>query len=254
MEDTCARAVALGLPSVAFTEHVDFTPFRAGSLVSGFLDLVSNDILTAPDLDVDGYFEWIGRCRSRFPELVVLSGMEVGQPHRHNDRVRTLLARGAFDRVVGSLHCLPDGEAYAEPFVLFDSRPATDLFTEYLAEISRMVTGSDAFETVAHIDYPVRSWPDDAAPFDPHNFEDEIRIALRAIAASERALEINTKLPLDPTFVGWWREEGGRAVTFGSDAHEAQLVGTGLAEAGRLATAFGFAPQAQPAAPWVLRS
>ena len=29
---TCARAVELGLPAVAFTEHVDCTPFRAGFL------------------------------------------------------------------------------------------------------------------------------------------------------------------------------------------------------------------------------
>ena len=37
MNATCARAVALGLPVVAFTEHVDFTPFRAGFLVRSSL-------------------------------------------------------------------------------------------------------------------------------------------------------------------------------------------------------------------------
>ena len=42
MEATCARAVALGLPSVAFTEHVDFTPFRAGFLAETHGDLVSD--------------------------------------------------------------------------------------------------------------------------------------------------------------------------------------------------------------------
>jgi len=116
MAKTCARAVALGLPAVAFTGHVDFTPFRAGFLAPDYPDLVdSAGTLSAPELDVDGYFECIQRCRAAYPELTILTGMEVGQPHRHPDQVADLLARGSFDRVLGSLHCLPDGGEFAEP-------------------------------------------------------------------------------------------------------------------------------------------
>jgi len=43
MADTCARAVLLGLPAVAFTEHVDFTPFRAGFLAPDYPDLIDDD-------------------------------------------------------------------------------------------------------------------------------------------------------------------------------------------------------------------
>ena len=253
MADTCRRAVELGLPSVAFTEHVDLAPFRAGSLVEPFPDLVADGVLAAPLPDLEAYFAELERCRRTFPELVVLSGVEVGQPHRHVQQVRALLAQGSFDRVVGSLHCLPDGDAVAEPFTLFDTRPAAEVFSDYLAEVPRMVAGSDVFATLAHWDYPVRSWPRDAGPFDARDFEDGIRAALRAVAEGGRALEINTRLPLDPLVLRWWREAGGGSVTFGSDAHEAPLVGTRLADAGRLADSLGYAPGDGPAAPWRLR-
>ncbi|NAZ80488.1 PHP domain-containing protein [Kineococcus sp. R8] len=253
MADTCARAVAVGLPAVSFTEHVDFTPFRAGFLAPDYPDLVDDDgILTAQQLDVDGYFECIERCRATYPELTILAGMEVGQPHRHADQVADLMARGSFERVLGSLHCLPDGAEFAEPWELYPHHPAADVFRAYLAEIPRMVTGSEAFTAFAHIDYPVRSWPQDAAPFDPLDYEDELRAALRALAEGERALEINTRRPLEAVIVQWWRQEGGRLVTFGSDAHRPDLVGDGLAAAGRLAAAEGFEPDTHPGAAWLL--
>lgn len=93
MDATCARAVEIGLPAVAFTEHVDFTPFRAGFLVQEHGDFVSDGILTAPELDVDGYFECIERCRAKYPDLLILTGVEVGQPHLQAREVEALLAK-----------------------------------------------------------------------------------------------------------------------------------------------------------------
>ncbi|GAA1840666.1 PHP domain-containing protein [Microlunatus capsulatus] len=251
MEGTCRRAVALGLPAVVFTEHVDLTPFRAGALVERYAPLVQDGLLVAPRLDVPGYLASVERCRGLFPELRVVTGIEVGQPHRHGDELAALLAAGSVDRVLGSLHCLPDGDAFAEPFTLVERRPVAELFVEYLAEIPRMVAGSDAFGVLAHIDYPVRSWPATAGPFDPRDFEDELRAALAAVAAGERALEINTKLPLDDTVLRWWVEEGGRRVTFGSDAHEPEKVGRGLEGAAARAEAHGFRPDTRPEDPWL---
>ncbi len=50
MDATCARAVQVGLPAVAFTEHVDLTPFRAGFLEESLRPLVWDGVLTAPRL------------------------------------------------------------------------------------------------------------------------------------------------------------------------------------------------------------
>ena len=50
----------------------------------------------------------------------------------------------------------------------------------------------------------------------------------RALAGTGRALEMNTSSPLaSADQVRWFREEGGEAVSFGSDAHQPERVGEG---------------------------
>src|SRR5437879_12483238 len=67
MEATCRRAVQIGLPAIAFTEHADF------------VDTVHPDLRP---FDVPAYLSEIERCRSLFPRLRILSGVELGEPHR----------------------------------------------------------------------------------------------------------------------------------------------------------------------------
>jgi len=117
--------------------------------------------------------------------------------------------------------------------------------------VAELVAVDGMFSVLAHIDYPVRFWPvEHAGPFDPAVFEAEFRHALRATARSGRALEINTRLPLDATILAWWHEEGGDAVTFGSDAHLPPFVGHGFAEAADMAEACGFRPGRNPYDLW----
>jgi histidinol-phosphatase (PHP family) len=148
---------------------------------------------------------------------------------------------------LGSLHSLPDRDSFAEPWGFYPHGDAHDVVRGYLADLTTMVEQSDVFSVLAHIDYPIRFWPAEReGPFDPMAFEDEFRAALRVTAQSGRALEINTRLPLDGAILTWWHEEGGDAVTFGSDAHTAALVGHGFAEAAQMAEAHGFRPGKNP--------
>lgn len=247
MERSCARAVEIGLPAIAFTEHLDHTVWRsvdspyAPARLRALAD--PDGTLTPPPFDAAGYAEELARCRERFPDLRILSGLELGEPHLHAEACAAVLRAGPYDRVLGSLHCLPDQGGFAEPWVIYPHRDPHELVREYLAGVVEMVAASDIFSVLAHIDYPVRSWPvDRAGPFDLTEFEEEFRAALRATARSGRALEINTRLPLHGTILGWWRDEGGDAVTFGSDAHLPTLVGNGFAEAVHMAEAYGFRP------------
>jgi histidinol-phosphatase (PHP family) len=122
----------------------------------------------------------------------------------------------------------------------------------YLEEVPRVVAGSDAFEVFTHIDYPVRHWPtDQRGPFQPHRFEEGFRFAMRAIASSGRALEMNTRR-LWPWIPQWWKEEGGRAVSFGSDAHVPQAVAAGFPEAQQMLEQLGFRPGPKPEHLWTL--
>jgi len=255
MEGTCARAVQLGLPAVAFTEHVDHTtwaPTPGSAFADSYPSLIADDgTMTPPPLDVDGYLAAVERCRHRYPDLRILTGVEAGEPHWFADEVRDLLAGGRFERVLGSLHSLSlDGE-YMEPPELFLRRPVDDVMRAYLAELHDLVVGSDAFAVLAHLDYVARYWPEQMAPYDPHDFEDEVRHVLAALAATDRALEVNTRLPLHPDVVSWWRDEGGRAVTFGSDAHEPVALALGFREAADMVESFGFRPGSDPWQAWL---
>jgi histidinol-phosphatase (PHP family) len=256
MEQTCAQAVDLGLPVVAFTEHLDHAAFPVatdGPYVSDHLTgLAAPDgMLMPPAFDAAGYLESIERCRDRFPGLRILSGLEMGEPHRHAAACAAVLGAGRFDRVLGSLHSLPYAGGFAEPWWLYPRRDAAGLLREYLAEVAVLVTRSDLFAVLAHIDYPIRFWPADVAgPFDPFAFEEEFRHALRATAGSGRALEINTRLPLHPRILTWWHEEGGAAVSFGSDAHLPSMVAHGFREAAAMAEAHGFRPGRDPYDLW----
>ncbi|MEV6964386.1 PHP domain-containing protein [Hamadaea sp. NPDC051192] len=256
MEGSCARAVELGLPAIAFTEHLDHTAWRIaleGPYVMDHLTSIADPegILTPPAFDATGYLDAIERCRERFPQLRVLSGLEMGEPHRHAEQCAQVLATGRFDRVLGSLHTLPDQGAFAEPWGIYPHRDAHEVMREYLAGVATMMSTSGMFSVLAHIDYAVRFWPaEQAGAFDPKVFEEEFRHALRANAQSGRALEINTRLPLHATILTWWHEEGGNAITFGSDAHLPSFVAHGFAEAAQMAQAHGFRPGKNPHDLW----
>ena len=96
-------------------------------------------------------------------------------------------------------------------------------------------------------------WPRTAEPYDEEAFEPEYRAVLRALAASGRVLEVNTKSPLPSTgLLRWWRDEGGRAVSFGSDAHQSWRVGDRFKLAVDIAEAAGFRAGRDPFDFWRL--
>jgi histidinol-phosphatase (PHP family) len=250
--------VELGLPAIAFTEHADFTPWtmdirgwHADELPKRWVDGYVDGAFTPPALDVPGYLACLDACRDAFPGLRILSGVEVSEPHWHPDRSRELLATGAFDRVLASVHAQPHGSGFR---AIFDDAYARqepeDLLRWYLREVERLAEEFDGFEVLAHIDYPVRYWPGGPAAFDPEALEKPFRAALAALARSGRMLEINTRLPLSPLIVGWWHREGGSAVTFGSDAHNPDDLAHGFHEAAAIAEAHGFRPGGSPHDPW----
>ena len=117
----------------------------------------------------------------------------------------------------------------------------------YFAELLGMIKSSGLFEVLAHLDYPRRYWPEAAGPYRETDFQEEYRAVLRALAASGRVLELNTASPLASVqLLGWWREEGGTALSFGSDAHLPWRVGECFGQAAGIAEAAGFRPGRDP--------
>ena len=244
MEGTCRRALALGLNAVAFTEHADFEDFvlcRGGGL------------------DVDGYLEAVERCRAAFSSLRIMSGVELGSPHRFPVEAAAVLGRHPFERRLGSVHNVPEGDrlVYVAAPGMLDAERAASTLRRHLLEVLALVESGQEFDVIAHLDYPKRFWPRDRLPYDESACEAEYRAVLKAAAARGLVLEINTSIGDDPArfcpglqVVRWWKDVGGQAVSFGSDAHDPARLGSGLASARRLAEAAGFRPSADPLAYW----
>ena len=255
MEATCARAVRIGLPSLSFTEHADFTNWTYGidaDIPDHWARHLEQGLLLPPRLDVEGYLTCLERCRDTFPGLSIRTGVELGEPHWHAAQAGSLLDSAPFERVLASVHSAPiDGGGFGEVGSFFDDRGTEGVIREYLREVIRLIEGFDQFAVLAHIDYPVRYWPKGAKPFAAMDFEDEYRGALRALAARGKVLEVNTRVPLDRVIITWWREEGGTAISFASDAHKPDALAAGLREAAGWGRAAGFRPSSDPTDFWV---
>lgn len=253
MAATCAQAERLGLPSVAFTEHLDHTAWHVGTGDGLPPDWTRHGLvdgsLVPPLLDVEGYLDSIERCRAAFPGLRILTGVEVGEPHWHPEPVAELLGTGAFRRVLASLHSGVEGAAYVDIARRYDAVPPTEVYAGYLLEIERLVTTYDDFEVLAHIDYPLRRWPA-GVPLELGRFEDQVRHVLDLLAAAGKVLELNTRIPMPPAILRWWHEAGGEAISFASDAHRPELVASGFAAAVEVAEAHGFRPAPDPLDFW----
>jgi histidinol-phosphatase (PHP family) len=241
MEATCRRAVELGLPSIAFTEHLDWVRGTSGVF------------------DPSAYFYAIDHCRTMFPDLRILAGVEMGEPHRYPKQARELLAL-PFERRLGSVHCVDwNGHTTdASERGFLTPKDCDAIFRLYLAEVLALVESNQQFQVLAHLDYPKRYWPASPA-YDAAVYEDEFRSVLRAAAKRDLVLELNTTrgreperyLCPGPVVLGWWREEGGRAISFGSDAHSPDVLAAGFAPARDVANAAGFKPQDDPTAFWL---
>lgn len=243
MERTCARAVELGLPSIAFTEHVDHTA-------------------RSSPFDIEGYLGSIERCRDLFPGLRILTGVEIGEAHWDPDETADLLDGGRFERTLASLHSAQHLDGHPDMAILYESQPREQVLRDYLGEIEKMITAFDDFQVLAHIDYPARRWPLGAEPaagsgsrsdkslFDPRICEEEYRHVLGVLAASGRILEFNTRVPMHPLILTWWYDAGGEALSFASDAHRPERLADGFPEAVVVAAAAGFAPGRDPLDFW----
>jgi histidinol-phosphatase (PHP family) len=246
MEATCRRAVEIGLPAIAFTEHADFTG-------GGYPD--------HHPLDVRSYCREVEHCRALFPGLRVLSGVELGQPHRFPAETAAVLAEAPIDRVLGSVHCVPWQGGIADVSIpgLLAAERALATARSYFAELLALVESSQPFEVLAHLDYPKRYWPHAEVPYRDEDHEEQVRAVLRAAAARGSVLEVNTTRGAEPgrglcpgpTVLRWWVEAGGRAVSLGSDAHDPERIAGGFELASGLVEAAGFRPNDDPAGYWL---
>lgn len=230
LSELCERMIALGVPEICVTDHVDLLPhdpdsgyFRPGE-----------------------YFAALACCRERFAgRLIVKAGMEIGEPHRSPDEVTRLTTAYPLDFVIGSLHWVGSRQSMEARY--FEGWSGRDAFAAYFAELLPMVQHGD-FDVVGHLDVPKRYGFELCGPFDPNPHAEAIRAALRVVIEHGKGIEINTGSARrgqgEPspglTILRWYKELGGEILTIGSDGHRSEHLGYRLDLAVDLARAAGF--------------
>ena len=133
----------------------------------------------------------------------------------------------------------------ASPGCCGRTRPAT--MRRYLAELVDMIESSDVFQVLAHCDFPRRYWPGGTHQYARRTSRRSTARCSGRWPRTGRALEINTSSPLASVDqVRWFHEEGGEAVSFGSDAHQPARVGEQFDLAVDVVEAAGFRPGTRP--------
>ena len=217
VEEMCNQAITLGIPEIGFSEHWDVGPYEEHPRF----------------FQPEPWETELGRLRDLFRgQLVIRLGLEVAEPHLYPLETAEVLVRVPFDYALGSVHFVGANFMFDEKF--FRLHTADEVYPAYFSEVEKMLETAD-LDILAHLDVPVRT----AKPifgYDPIRYEEQILRILRKVIDRNLALDVNAaglrkpsqNLMPDPQILKWYAEMGGKRVTLGSDAHQADQVGLHL--------------------------
>jgi histidinol-phosphatase (PHP family) len=229
MTAICRAALGLGLQEIGFSEHLDFHPLDE---CLGFFQAAE-------------FWNSLEQRRAAFgSQLTIRAGLEVGEPHLHAADLKPVLAAHPWDYVLGSQHWIEDMTVFDPAYF---EQPAQEAYERYFTAELELVREGD-FDILAHMDIAKRYGFDAYGKFTPQAWEGHIRAVLHELARRDRALEVNSgtlrrgvnETSPAETILRWFHEEGGRLITFGSDAHRADQVGYGHMQVTHQLQAAGF--------------
>lgn len=229
MKEMCQAAIEFGIEEIGFSDHYDLIP---------------EDPCYA-FFQADAWWETLQRCREDFRgSLSIRAGIELGEPHLFQGETQKILRNYPWDYSLGSVHWVGSKTIFDPSY--FKKTPEV-AYRTYFREVAKMVSEAD-FDILAHMDVVKRYGFDIYGVYDPLQFESEIRDILSICAKRGLALEVNAsplrrpvqQIAPSPVILSWFREEGGRWVTIGSDAHHTEHVGFGLDSAMSFLRSAGF--------------
>ncbi len=229
----CEKAEFLDLRAVAFTDHCEVDQYRGDSAYEKRI--------------FQAFFE-VAKVRSAFRgKILVLNGIELGQPAYDIETAENIIRSHDYDQIVGSVHNLRGGEDF---YFMKDLSlaEAEKLLFEYFNAIIEMLRWGN-FDVLAHLTYPLRYFYSQSnLDMDLSKFKDQIDEILILTAKTDKALEINTaalrqplnRLSPEVDIIKRFKELGGKYVSVGSDAHYAEHLAADIDLAYTAALEAGF--------------
>jgi histidinol-phosphatase (PHP family) len=189
----------------------------------------------------------IERVQKLFPQIKILKGIEIGMHHKCREEVKRMMTENSFDQVIGSIHYIGNTDPFYGSF--FEGRTWKEAYGYYLETLYNEMTAWGDFDIMGHYDYVVRYCNYEQVDILYKDFSDIFDEMLRYLTHNGKALEINTKsyqnykgrqANLDMNVLKRYREMGGEIISFGSDSHDAHVVGTDFEKYAALAKSAGF--------------
>ena len=227
----CERAAALGLYSIAVTDHCECDIYYK----EGFDRSV-----------VQSFFETRKARAVFYGRLQVYAGIELGQPITDPKATREALSAGAFDFVLASVHNLPGQKDFY--YLNYTDENVDPLLSDYFDHVLQVAKWGQ-FDSLAHLTYPLRYiLAQPGLRVELSKYREKIDAVLLELIQQKKALEVNTSglrqqigdtLP-DAGIVRRFYELGGTYVTLGSDAHRWADMSAGIEEAMSMIYKTGF--------------
>jgi histidinol-phosphatase (PHP family) len=221
-EDVIKAAIALKMPVLTFTEHAD-------------VNEIQNPMLEVRSL-LRGYKEAFPQLKAKYAgQIELLAGIELGQPYYDILYTENMLKESDLDYVLCSLHVSKGFGDYYD--MKYDRVDVLALLDSYFFELLEMVSWG-RFDALAHITYPLRYIVGrEGLAVELSDYADAIDKVLKKLIDSGIALEVNTS-GLNKPYYGrtdpWFEiieryyALGGRLLTLGSDAHNAENLRFGF--------------------------
>jgi histidinol-phosphatase (PHP family) len=228
--DYAARAVAVGLKEIGFSDH---SPMRQDDF---------DDWRMRSD-QLDEYVGKIRKAQTDCPGLTIRLALEVDYMPGQEDWIRELAARHPWDYFIGSVHYISGSWAVDDPRAVSEwkQRDSWEIWSTYFERMT-MAAETGLFDILGHADLPKKFGCRPARDCTPlyERFLDAVRGKDCAIELNTAGLrkDCNEIYPGPHLLQLAFRK--GVPITFGSDAHAPHEVGMNFSEAVRLARDAGY--------------
>lgn len=213
LDELCRTMVEKSVEEICLTEHIE----------PGHPD---------PTCDVppmwDALFQEVREARQRYPQLMIRTGVEIGDNPECREAIMKELDTLPLDFRLLSLHLVNGVDCYCASDY-FDGKTRKQAYREYAEAKVNSVTRWTDFDSVAHIGYVAKFsiYQGEERPLRYEDAPDAFDTLLKYVIAQDKCIEVNTSgyastgdtLP-HSSILRRYIELGGENFTFGSDSHD----------------------------------
>ncbi len=220
LEKVIAVAKEKGLCHLCTTEHVDYD-FEYGK---------NKAPVKWEFLDVEKYYrDWQVAKQALNDDknntLNLCFGIEASfdKNPRVIEKYQELIDKYPFDEVINSVHCVDGYDVYFKSAFWFKTKK--QVYSRYLQTIIDSLDAPYHFDIVAHVGYIAHGSPYKEKTLLYQDFPELIDTLLKKIIEKDKAMEVNFHHAMCPeiNILKRYFELGGRKISYGSDAHRADV-------------------------------